>query len=322
MIELKNIRLYHECPVPLSRIAETYALAYGRPFWADYWTWRFLCNPFSDRVYIACLLEEDVLASYYAVSPARLLIRGQGEYKVALSNMTMTHPTYRGRGCFREVAQVLLEQLEQDGYLGVFGFANHRSHYGFRKYLNWRDLFVTTLFTLRREKTVNCIRVAYGGPLFEQGPVDLQILREATELSYSGLPVSLQRSYEGLKWRLFDHPRQKYRYLRIRRGDATGILFYKRYGQAIDIMEFFYAGEPGPTGGKLLAEAAASLATTEDRDINLWSNFHSQEHLYLERAGFEESAFSGYFGFIPLSKDADIPNPEEWHIRFLDSDVY
>ena len=80
-----------------------------------------LNNPISNKIYINYLLEGGKLVAYYAVSPCEIVINNK-TYKVALSNMTMTHPSHSGKGYFKMLATALYQELKKDDFVAVYGF--------------------------------------------------------------------------------------------------------------------------------------------------------------------------------------------------------
>ena len=116
-----QVSFYEDRPLELSQIAETFKESFAREFDEGYWRWRFEDNPCQEKIYISYIIEQGCLASYYAVSPLTVSLPGEGDFKVALSNMTMTHPAFTGRGYFRTLALSLYERLAEDGFLGVLG---------------------------------------------------------------------------------------------------------------------------------------------------------------------------------------------------------
>lgn len=314
MIEVK---LYHQEPLAIEKIEQTFEASFPVKFDSEYWKWRFLTNPNEQKVYVAYIMVDSILAGYYAVSPMQIDYKGEPK-KMALSNMTMTHPDHRGKGYFKLLAKTLYDSLKEDGFLGVYGFANHNSHYGFKKYLNWRDLSSLNIFSVSKEnfrplREINSIQF-YSEVLTEE------ILIETQDLKVSSNAFCISRGKENLLWRLVNNPSNTYHCLSGVVDSKTAIrIFYKNYGDEIDVLEVFYSNLEDFNGLIKGFEYLFSLGNTK---INLWSNLHSLEHLILEKHGLQETIFNSYFGIIPFTDDPALLDYKNWHYRFLDSDIF
>ncbi len=315
------VQCYFANPLSLNLIKETFQESFHRSFDSGYWEWRFLNNPNSDKVYISYIIDKGILASYYAVSPCIIEKNGK-ERKIALSNMTMTHPAYQGKGLFKQIALSLFEQLKQDGYLGVFGFANQNSHYGFRKNLGWIDLASLNSFRISIDEFRNGMIKETCRFTYSLQQVDATSFNNVSSYRYSTSSVSLSRNKEHLRWRFSDNPQNEYSRLILKEGDQdAAFLIVKFYGGAIDVMEFFYH-TVFENEKEMILGAAIDFLLSKAEHINIWSNLHTKEHLYLEKLGFREREFSTYFGVIPFHDDTALTDYHTWHYRFMDSDVY
>ena len=291
-----EIKFFDEEPVQLEKIKVTYELAFHTTFNSKYWKWRFLNNPFSTKTQIAYILDKNVLAAFYAVCPTELLVNGIKK-KSALSLMTMTHPKYSGRGLFRTLAHALFEKLKMDDFVSVFGFANVNSHYGFRKYLGWKDL--VPIYNLQADM-IKPIDQIFN---YKIGDVDENIIDMIGELKTEKAVFSFSRSIEFLKWRLIENPNNQYKYCIVSLNhQVESIAIYKEYGESIDIMEIFYNSNFDQH--ILMQSVFYHLLDSLKIKINYWSNFNSNEHLFLEKIGFKPHAFNSYFGVVPLPRNS------------------
>ncbi|WP_298542677.1 GNAT family N-acetyltransferase [uncultured Aquimarina sp.] len=316
---MSKVEIFHHKPISVDLIKETFEASFNVDFDKDYWNWRFLSNPNSEKVYISYILEEGVLAAYYAVSPMVLDHQGK-EYKIALSNMTMTHPNHRGKGYFKLLASSLFSNLKEDGFVGIFGFANHNSHYGFRKYLNWQDLSALNLLSLEPQ-SFRPLKNKDLSVKFDYEDISEELIENIANLETAdSSKVQIKRDVKSLVWRLLKNPENQYKVLVGRNNNAIeSMLFYKKYNDEIDIMEFFYQKE---SSRDLISLSVSELIETQKASLNIWSNLHSDEHITLEKLGFKENSFNTYFGFIPLIEDEAILQYKNWHYRFIDSDIF
>jgi len=195
---MEKIEYYFDQPVDIELISDTFLSAFKVPLDVKTWEWRFLTNPVTNKVYINYIIINNVLAAYYAVSPVTILVDEKPQ-KIALSNMTMTHPEHQGKGYFKTLALDMYAKLKDDGYLGVFGFANQNSHYGFRKNLGWNDLtglnnFSVNNNTFRTDLLKKDIQLTC-----EIAPVSLVDLKLASKLSYTNRNIKPGRDEDFLE---------------------------------------------------------------------------------------------------------------------------
>lgn len=317
------MEFYSNKKIEITKISELFQKSFNQSFNQDYWEWRFLKNPNSSETFIAYVEEGDLIAAYYAVSPCILSIKNRGEFNVALSNMTMTHPDFQGKGYFKKLAASLYDLLKSKKFIGVYGFANQNSHYGFRKYLNWVDLAELNNFEVLREN--------YRSNLISRNldvKIDLQktstaLLKKLATFYYNDKNISILRDYTNLNWRFIENPLNQYYTICVEADKFEIVLIFKTYFDSIDIMEIFCSEENQELKEKHLFIAFDYLFSIGKSKINIWTNIHSDEHLYLEKFGFKKNNFSTYFGFIPFTNNFDeVLDLKNWHFRFCDSDVY
>jgi len=115
-----NVESYYKKPIDLKLIINTWEICFNKKLNPDYLKWRFLNNLIDEKIYIKYIIEDGYLASFSAVSPVLLNIKGQGIKKAAFANMAMTLPYFRGKGYHQIIAEKLMQELEQDGYSSVF----------------------------------------------------------------------------------------------------------------------------------------------------------------------------------------------------------
>ena len=302
-------------------ISRLFTRIYSAQMDERYWHWRFEDNPNSEKKYIVYIVNNNELTAYYALSPTRLMVDGQVTYQAALMNGAMTHPDNQGRGLFVEMAKRLHGRLKEDGYCGVFGFANYNAHRLHRKHLGWHDLSPVHLFRLEIS-TFSHIPNSSGGDysvidedVSEDNLYFAQMLRFSTNIIFNS------RDHANLSWRLFKNPFYNYRILRISKNDVTiGLLIFKLYHNSIDIMEIFYKDDNDWVS--VINNGMDYLLNKYKFNINIFSNVHTAEHLYFEKIGFREGLFNCYFGFIPFGEYPDLLDYSNWHFRFMDSDLF
>lgn len=309
-----EVKFFEDEPISIHLIQETFEAAFKIRFNENYWKWRFFENPFTDKLKIAYVLIEGKLAAYYAVNPVEICIDNHRQ-KIALSLMTMTHPNFSGQGLFKKISIALYEKLISEGFYAVYGFANMNSHYGFRKYLGWNDimpLYTLNAIKIKPVELTKNIRI---------GDVDLSFLHKIASLQYSTGEIAINRDVKYLNYRLLKSPINSYKYTIFKKGNSieTAIIF-KFYNDEIDIMEVFFKNNIEYLNS--INVLLFNLNKKYGKGINIWSNFHSDEHIELEKIGFKPKEFNSFFGVIPLSQECNLGDFKKWHIRFLDSDIF
>ncbi|MCD4731538.1 MAG: GNAT family N-acetyltransferase [Bacteroidales bacterium] len=319
---MDNLKLYFNQSIDIALISETFEKAFNQKFNQKSWEWRFLENPNDDKIFISYIIEDGKLAAYYAVSPATINYNGR-KLKIALSNMTMTHPDFQGKGYFKLLANSLYAKLKENNYIGVFGFANTNSHYGFRKYLNWHDLAMLNIFKTTTESFRPFLIKDNDLLNFEELPLNQETVKLLRKTTVSENKIEVNRDLENYLWRFVKIPEKEYQLLITKNGDETLlILVYKFFGNEIDIMEIFNTTPQVSVSQQLLGCAIKHLVTKYESSINIWSNLYDDVHLYLEKIGFQESVFNTYFGFIPFNDNKEFLDIKNWHFRLYDSDIF
>ena len=108
----------------------------------------------------------------------------------------------------------------------------------------------------------------------------------------------------------------------IQSGAVIGIGIYKKSHNEIDIMEFFYQKNHIENTNMLLVKGVNHIIKKLNSKVNLWLNLFSDEHLILEKYGFNETNFVSYFGVIPFRDNVEMMPIKNWHFRFCDSDNF
>lgn len=313
---------YDKAPLQVGEIQELFFRSFNQKIDNEYWFWRFKNNPNSEKVYIVYAKDGDQLVAYYAVSPVKINT-SNGERMVALSNMTMTHPDYQGKGLFKQLASQLFDLLKEDGFDGVFGFANNNSHYGFRKNLGWIDISILNVLSCASNQFRSHILKINEDYNFQIVAPEKLDLSNFDSLNRTNQPISTVFDSKMYDWRFIDIPNKTYKCVEFSLGQTLlGIVAFKEYGDDIDLMEYWYNENTHIDKDTGLIHILNFIFKTYSGNINIWSNIHTSEHLILEKFGFQETHFNSYFGFIPFTNDDDYLKLSNWHYRFTDSDIF
>lgn len=319
MIEILD---YDKTPLDVGEIQELFFRSFNQQITEEYWSWRFKNNPNSEKVYIVYAKDADLLVAYYAVSPVRIQTPN-GERMVALSNMTMTHPDYQGRGLFKQLANRLFDLLKEDQFDGVFGFANNNSHYGFRKNLGWTDISVLNVLSCSSDQFRSHILKVNESFDINLSTTEKSNLSAFDSFSRTKQPISTVLDSDVYHWRFNSIPNKTYKCVELSIDQTVlGHVVFKEFGDDIDIMEYWYKENNWVDKNTGLIHILNFIFKNYSGSINIWSNIHSSEHLILEKFGFQETHFNSYFGFIPFTDNVDYLQLSNWHYRFTDSDIF
>jgi hypothetical protein len=311
-----EVKFYDETPFSDESLAELFISIYGGSFNFSNWKWRSKENPLESSPNIAYIQENNKLISFYSVSQSEFINNGK-IVKCGLMNSAMTHPDYRGKGLYAKTEVMLHNHIfNKKSFDFLYGFANHNSHRIHIKQAGWKDLFVLNNFYCKSKLLLSL--------KLNTNPFNFNIYY-AKEYNFNsicsfqtlGKQYGFNRSSESLRWRLALNPRNNYQILEITNSSVTiGLIVYKQYNKSIDIMEVFVKNLENYFD--ILKQSLILLSETSE-GIYIWSNLYSEEHLYLESIGFQESEFNTYFGYISNKMVLD---REKIHFRFIDSDVY
>lgn len=318
-----EVSFFWERPLPYELLGASWSAAFNKVFDSDLWRWWLEGNPLIDKILAAYILDGETVACFYTVSPRTLLSPSGNILKSGLMNAGFTHPQFQGRGYYLQINRALHEKLREMDFDCIFGFANHNSHYSYRRYLGWEDVGLLTNFQLRRKLVKkNCF--AQPATCSEVIPLSQDILYELASFQVTGERFHIQRGYEYLDWRLRENPNRNYRCLATRiDGQVFSYTVFKTFGNnEADVMEIFYRPEASSRQEELLTAITGSFLDAGVEAINLWSNLYSDEHLVLEKIGFREAEANTYFGVIDFGYMPGLSQCRNWHYRFIDSDLY
>jgi len=122
----------------LSDLILLYKQAFGQDVEIDFLRKKFNTSVFGTK-YLGFIAysNTNTAAAYYGVFPVKVKYKGE-DFLAAQSGDTMTHPNYRGKGLFIELAKTTYALAKEEGLCFVFGFPNNNSFPGFVNKLNWK----------------------------------------------------------------------------------------------------------------------------------------------------------------------------------------
>lgn len=306
---------------PYRMVADLWSKSFGRNLDIKYWEWRFENNPNDKKSYAVYIIDDAKMVAYYALCPTILYVDGEA-FRSALMNMAMTHPDFKRKGYFVEIEIALHEVMKSEGYHMVFGFANHQAHRLHRKHAGWRDLAILNIMRCTKEHFRGLSVKNYRDLSFDSGKISKEAIKKTECMDFTNNRIWFSRDCKNLIWRLYDNPVYDYYHITIKKGEMTaGVVFFKYYRGSVDVMEFFY--DITIQQSELFGAGLRKIFEESNvKDISLWSNLHTEEHLYLEKLGFVEAEFNTYFGVIPFTSSKEVLDYKNWHYRYLDSDVF
>jgi GNAT superfamily N-acetyltransferase len=300
-------------------ILRLFEASFQRPLAIEFWRWRYLENP-AGGPWVELAWDGDQLAAHYALSASTLCVDGR-EVPAALSMTTMTHPNYRGRGLFPQLAERLYARFAAAaGGAAVYGFPNVSSHRGFVRDLAWRDIY--EIPTLR-------VSTSSAAPAKESDR-SLRVL-DAPDERFDRLWERLRsrfsvwtcRDARHLAWRLNARSGNNYRLAAWHEdGEIRGYVAAKQYKhESLDIVDLVAETKQAARGLTEWAINEANAAHLPQAAV--WCHPRAPWRMVLEDVGFQPGAPVTYMGvrvLAPAAARAD--DVSAWCFSMTDSDVY
>lgn len=305
-----------EWPIIREKLEVLFLESFGMPIQPGYLDWRYVDNSQEQLLFSLEIAANNPVASYSAF-PVELISDGN-TYRTAMSMTTMTHPFWRGRGLFQNLAAELYAQAEVQQITAVWGFPNANSHPTFNGKLGWSDIYEIPTMMLDLAK-------AHLEKIFFSTEVqrDDEFSFNYSELPMDGL-IRVHRSKSYLSWRYARNPVNRYQnFVLSQNGKVSSYVVTKSYGDGIDLVDIQPAN---PEEARVLLAHIAKLSLDKGlRHLCCWAPTHHSVHGVLERLGFENSAPITYFGgreLIPTATPPGWLDYKNWYIQMGDSDVY
>lgn len=316
-------------------ISELFSIAFGRHLNRQFWQWRYLENPYG-RGIIRLMFDENRLIGHYAVAPIPLMVEGQ-QVRAALSMTTMTHPDYRKKGIFLELASDVYSACEREGIRLVLGFANKNSYHGLTSCLDWIGFGQVTYGEITGYQ--NSGRRIGEGYSYEKAEIigrEMDSLWERLKVTFT---VVVPRNSKYLNWRFIDNPIENYTMLLLRDhvGNLQGYVALKTYqsdrGPVGHIVDMLVSNEAEAIENLIYA-ALEYFRDVKAETVAIWMYLPPHIKNIIRKIGFMERNWVGfdmkewptYFG-IRLFGAVDerlkkARKLESWYITMGDSDVF
>jgi GNAT superfamily N-acetyltransferase len=290
--------------------------SFGRPIQEGYLDWRYIANGQEQLLFAVTIHGQDPVASYSAF-PVDLTCDGK-TCQTAMSMTTMTHPHWRGKGLFQQLAAELYSQAGVNQIAAIWGFPNASSHPTFNGKLGWSDIYEIPTLTLDLTKTD-----------IGQLALNAQVQRDDEfSLDYPDPPmdglIRVHRSKSYLSWRYACNPvNTYYNFTLSLYGKVSSYVVTKSYGDGVDLVDIQSANSQE---ARILLTHVAKLSFDKGaRQICCWAPTHHNVHDVLERLGFQNSSPITYFGgreLIPSAAPFGWSSYKNWYVQMGDSDVY
>jgi GNAT superfamily N-acetyltransferase len=213
-------------------VAELYFLCFGVRPPPTYIRWRYLETP-TGLTPTMLAFDQGICVGCYALWPTGLLLDGR-PISGGQAIDSMTHPDYRGRGLFVEVAEHCYDDLRKLGYQVLYGFPNDAAYSVRVRRLNWHHVtdihhWARPLWLLDPPQVGGLIAAASllwplpaaaSGLRIETVRPDSEAIAVLLDSAETKSICRVQRSAEWLAWRYHADSGGDYRWIAVYAGDA------------------------------------------------------------------------------------------------------
>lgn len=188
------------------------------------WRWKYLENPLKENL-IAVYEDDGKIVSHEAIVPFKFYYKGK-VLKIGHSVDSMTLLNFRGRGIFKKLALLTLEEGRKRGYSFFYGFPNPNSKPIYLNKLNWKLIgnIRRWIFPLNLNFLSTKIKFNFSifNPIFNIGTNFVKSKKEYIKAKdFSNIEKCLDnlkryyemfilRDEEFLSWRYLKHPYYSY----------------------------------------------------------------------------------------------------------------
>lgn len=306
-------------------ISSLFKVVFKRNLPLDFWRWRYQDNPFGGSI-IKLMFHGDTLVGHYAVHRIKVVVDGK-EKEAALSMTTMTHPDYRGRGIFPELARCVYKQCEDYGIELVFGFPNENIYRSRVEKLGWIGFGKVQAWFLENIQEKGTSESQYVIREIMHFDDRFDLLWEKAKPD-SGFILPRTKVY--LNWRYFLKPGNEYHVVALidSSGNIKGYAVYKIYHGGNEkvghIIDFLFIKEPGVAETIIDYGLRYFFAANVD-SVSLWVQDKSEVERILIERGFKRKEWPCYFGLKYLGNycgKRSVLQYKDLYLTMGDSDVF
>ncbi len=298
-------------------------------FSPEYVAWRFFDTPFDMNFNIAAY-DQDKLIGHAALAPRRLILGGSQVW-AGQSLGSVVHPEYQNRGIYTAMARRLYKEAMEKGIKFIWGFPNHRSHYGRKIRLGWRDIYEVPTKRLYFEGISYKVKPA---ALARESSIKAFDLSGPAVANENGHAVRFVRDRAYFVWRYEKNPRFRYGSYVVedacsKKEKAYGVV--KRFNDPPDEwIDLVDCASEDVEGFEALIDTIIlkGLEAKRVKGINLWMNTHHPFSPSLEKRGFVNDKPITFFSYYYKSRDPEdeglfrVSDFRNWYITMGDSDLY
>ncbi|MEM2145950.1 MAG: GNAT family N-acetyltransferase [Candidatus Jordarchaeaceae archaeon] len=295
----------------------------------ELWRWRYKSNPLGTSI-IMLMFDDDLLVGHYGVTLTHVLINGDKK-RAALSMTTMTHPYYRGRGIFVDLAKRTYSKCEEEGVELVYGFPNENIYNARVKKLDWVGFGRVSAWFVDLRKYINNYNFHHLNKFFIS---KIKIFRNDMDVLWEQAMARCRfivpRTAKYLNWRYIEKPGREYHPVAFYgpNGDLDGYAVYKIYhdnnearGHIIDLL--FKEGNDIPEA--IIDYGLKYFMENNITSISCWIPEACGMENILQRKKFFRYEWPCYFGIRYLGTYSGVQSILSWkdlYITMGDSDVF
>lgn len=318
------------------------------------WLWEYKNNPFGSPI-IALAKDKGRVIAQEALFLVPMKYK-ENYLLGAQSVDTMTDPAYRGKGIFKKLVLMTLEEGRKRGISLFYGFPNRNSYHGYVERLGWSDIgrvqryirvlnfphalrarlpnptLASVLGTMavpisslyfrgqsRRDPSFSLDKVTYFDSVIDS------FLAPISE----SFPIMVHRQSDYLNWRYLAHPTESYRAFYIKEGDEIrgfAVLHLIRSQYLLGSIGEFFVQDWDEDLALIFITSLGDYMRAEGVDIiATWTLPHLKMTGVLKRAGFRLR--SEHQHLIAISPNGDISQEElarleNWYISSGDYDMF
>jgi GNAT superfamily N-acetyltransferase len=301
-------------------ILKLFRQSFGRDLSKERWSWRYEDNPAGAGL-IGLAWHGDVLVAHHSISRVMLCIDGH-EWTVGLGRRAMTHPQYRGRGLYVELARRTWARMAELGMPMALAFPNSFTHRLVVRDMGFVD--VHEVPTLRLPMHSGSFLPAPSAHIVELQDFDDRF-DQLWRLARGEYRIITRRNREHLVWRYVRNPTGQYRILAYMGSkDLLGYAVFKRYQEELQVIDILTVQDVG-VGIQLILRIAQLALEESASALSLWLNMSHPLHWALEKLGFRNGEPIAYFTariLRPELVEDAVYDYRNWYLTMGDSDVF
>ena len=313
------------------QIVDLFRISSDRIRTVDFFKWANLINPFSQSISLLLESEDNSIVGHYSVMKVELVYKDR-LIKAGFGAQLVIHPLFRNFKFMWQLLQAAWSKSREEGLDFIYAFPNNNIWPIKNKLMGWKLVKVFSSHELDLKQT-NIIDSEVSEVEFQRidnlSPYKdlINKIYEDSKNRFNNL-VHIERNYDFVHWRFFQHPIEHYQFFLIRNKDKefsgwTALKFYKKndilYGHIVDLVvsnEDMYMD--------LVKHVVKHFASCGVDIVSLWGN-KTTRYIYNE-IGFVEKGFATNFGIILFENSilgqVDLYNYNSWDLAMSYSDAF